>query len=292
MQEIQISVCQFRLERYKSFDDFKKQVEGLLDDVPRDSDYVTFPELFTLGLMTTYPEAEKLPVSEYIRVDEFTSNYRSLFSEVAVQREQIIIAGSHLKRRGSKYYNTCHIFTPEGKEIEHKKSHIFPAEADWNTSEGDDLEVYDLGPAKFGVAICYEAEIPEISRILAVNGADIVFCPSYTFTEYAFWRVRHCAQARAIENQIYFVHCCTVGKPGLPLSDGFGRSSILSSCDTPWTRNGIVVEAETNKNTVITGKVDLDALYENREKGVASTFRDRTRRAEVYGKYKPYIGMK
>lgn len=303
MREIQISACQFRLERYKSFNDFKKQVEELLSDVPLSSDYVIFPELFTISLLTSYPNAEKLSLEELLSeniahidefIDRFTPDYRSLFFKVAAQRKQLIIGGSHLECERGKYYNICHIFTPDGKEFKHKKSHLFPMEASlFHIAEGDDLEVYALGPAKFGIATCYEAEIPEISRILAVNGADIIFCPSYTISEAGFWRVRHCAQARCIENQIYFVHCCTVGEPGPPLSpllNGFGRSSILSPCDTPWTPNGIVVEAETNKNTVITGKVDLDALYENRERGAAPTFRDRTRRTEVYRKYKPYMG--
>ncbi|MEH7336479.1 nitrilase-related carbon-nitrogen hydrolase [Neobacillus drentensis] len=138
------------------------------------------------------------------------------------------------------------------------------------------------------LAVCYEAEIPEVSRILSANGAEIIFCPSYTFTEAGFWRVRHCAQARAIENQVYFVHCPTVGEPGAPLPNGFGRSSILSPCDLAWMPNGIVAEAETNKHTVVTGTVDIDELYENRKTGAATTFVDRTRREDVYSKYEPY----
>lgn len=121
-----------------------------------------------------------------------------------------------------------------------------------------------------------------------MNGADIIFCPSYTFTEAGFWRVRHCAHARAIENQVYFVHCPTVGEPGAPLPDGYGRASILSPCDSAWPANGIVVEAEMNEHTIITGTVDMDELYENRKSGAATTFNDRNRRKDMYAKYVPY----
>ncbi|MGE6377015.1 nitrilase-related carbon-nitrogen hydrolase [Peribacillus muralis] len=69
--------------------------------------------------------------------------------------------------------------------------------------------MYAIGPVKIGLTVGYEAEIPEGSRILTWRGADIIFCPSYTFTEAGFWRVRHCAHARAIENQVYIVHCPT-----------------------------------------------------------------------------------
>ena len=288
MRTVQISACQFPVERMSSFDDFRRRVEGFLEQVPRDSHYVIFPELFTVGLLTTYPNADRLTAANLTRIDEFTDEYKQLFRQAARVRGQFIVAGSHLERHDNRYFNVAHIFTPEGQDIAHKKTHIFPAEGEWETSEGDDLEVWKLGPATVGVAVCYEAEIPEVSRILAVKGAEIILCPSYTFSEFGFWRVRHCAQARCVENQIYFTHCCTIGHPGAPLPDGFGRSSILSPCDTPWTPNGIVAEAETNWPMVVTGKVDVDTLYENREKGVAPTFRDRTRRADLYRKYEPY----
>ncbi|MFC7511801.1 nitrilase-related carbon-nitrogen hydrolase [Streptomyces thermocarboxydus] len=132
---------------------------------------------------------------------------------------------------------------PEGTVHEHEKTHIFPGEAAWSTSEGDELKAIDLPFAKVGFAVCYEAEIPEVSSSLAEQGAEIILCPSYTFTEHGFWRVRHCAASRAIENQVYFVHCSTGGSPGAPLPNGWTRSSILGPCDQPWAANGVIAEA-------------------------------------------------
>jgi predicted amidohydrolase len=180
------------------------------------------------------------------------------------------------------------LFTPDGRELMHAKTHIFPAESEWKTAEGDELEVWDLGPARTGVAICYETEIPEVIRILAYRGAEVILCPSFTLSEAGFWRVRHCAQARCIENQIYFVHCCAIGDAGAPLPSAYGRSSILSPCDRGWNPSGIVVEAEANQPMVISARLDLDALHDNRETGAATTFHDRTRRAAMYGAYAPY----
>jgi predicted amidohydrolase len=94
--------------------------------------------------------------------------------------------------------------------------------------------------------------------------------------------VRHCAQARCIENQIYYVHCCTGGQPGDPLPNGWARSSILSPCDVLWNPPGIVSQAEPNREMVVRGEVDIDKLYENRETGAAPTYRDRRRRADLY----------
>ncbi|WP_019120922.1 nitrilase-related carbon-nitrogen hydrolase [Brevibacillus massiliensis] len=288
MRNVKISACQFEVEPTEDFRDFSKQVYELMDQVPHDSDYVVFPELFTVGLLTALGDREKLTAADLYRIDTFSDQYKELFASLARDRKQVIIAGSHLELRGEKYYNICYIFKDDGTYVEHKKTHIFPAEANWQTSEGDDLAVYDIGPAKIGLAVCYESEIPEISRVLSYNGAEIIFCPSYTFTEYGFWRVRHCAQARSIENQVYFVHCPTIGQPGAPLPNGYGRASILSPCDTAWNPNGVVAEAETNKRMVITGTVNIDELYENRRTGAATTFVDRTRRQDIYTKYEPY----
>jgi predicted amidohydrolase len=291
-REVRIAACQFRVERLRDFSDFEKRVTILLDKVPSNTDYTVFPELFTVGLLTLEPEYDALPVAELIRIDKHTAQYRRLFQREAKDRRLNIIAGSHLERHGDQYLNVAHIFTADGRELTHAKTHIFPAEANWSTSEGDDLRVIeDVGPAKIAIETCYEAEIPELSRIHALMGAELVICPSFTFTEYGFWRVRHCAQARCIENQIYFTHCCTAGEPGAPLPNGFARSSILTPCDSPWSPNGVVAEAETNQHTVVTGTVDLDALHKNRQDGVAPTFRDRTRRADVYRKYEPYATM-
>lgn len=291
MKKVQITACQFRVEKVSSFDTFQQQVERLMNRVPPDSDYVIFPELFTVGLLGSFPNEEQLSAADLIKIDLYTSQYKELFSNIAKSRKQVIIAGSHLERRGENYFNIAYIFDQDGTYVEHKKTHIFPAEANWQTAEGDDLAVYHIGPAKIGLAVCYEAEIPEVSRILSMNGAEIIFCPSFTFTEAGFWRVRHCAQSRAIENQVYFVHCPTVGEPGEPLPNGFGRASILSPCDSAWTPNGIVAESETNVETVVTGTVDIDELYENRKTGAATTFVDRTRRENVYTKYEPYKSL-
>jgi predicted amidohydrolase len=173
----------------------------------------------------------------------------------------------------------------------HVKTHIFPAESTWSTSEGDALEVIDLPFGKVAFNICYEAEIPECASTAVEQGAEIILCPSFTFTEFGFWRVRHCAQARAIENQVYFVHCCTGGRPGAPLPNGWAQSSILSPCDSPWTPAGIVSQATVNEEMVVRGEIDVDKLYENREHGVAPTYRDRRRRADLYASWPSHLSV-
>ena len=51
--------------------------------------------------------------------------------------------------------------------------------------------------------ICYDVEFPELSRLMADQGMQILFVPFLTDTQNAYFRVRVCAQARAIENDGY-----------------------------------------------------------------------------------------
>lgn len=294
MTNVQISTAQFEVKLVKSFDEFQQQVEELIAKAPLESDYVCFPELFTIGLVGTFEEELGRPLeqADLPLVDKFTEDFKQLFSRLAKERKQIIIAGSHLEQREDKFYNITYIFDEEGEIVgEHAKTHIFPAESGWNTSEGEELNVFDVGPVKIGIANCYESEIPEISRILAMNGADIIFSPSYTFAEAGFWRVRHCSQARAIENQTYHVHVPTVSVEDGPIPSGYGCSSIISPCDSGWSPNGVVVESERNTANVATGVVNMNQLFENRKSGAATTYHDRTRRAELYKKYEPYKSL-
>ena len=281
MRTIKISAVQFSLKPIKSFSEFEEQVISSLRQAVG-SDFVVFPELFTFELLTTFPDAKNFTIIDKQKTSEFTDQYLDLFSRLAMQNNQNIVAGSHLKKEGINYYNSCYLFGPDGTVFEHKKTHIFPAEGEWDTAEGNTLEILELEKAKVGLLICYEAEIPECARILALKGAEIIFCPSFTSSEAGFWRVRHSCQARCIENQVYMVHCCTMGDAVILDLAGWGKTSILSPCDTPWPSNGIIAEAEPNKEMVITAEADLDELHINRVKGAATTFKDRTRRSELY----------
>ena len=288
-REVTISACQYLVQPIRGFEDMAGRVRALLDKAAG-SDIAVFPELFTIELFTTLNDWQKRPIAELVLIDGFTDAYLDLFRSEARRRGQFIVGGSHLQKVGDRYENIGHLFGPDGEHFQHTKTHIFPAEANWSTSEGDRMETYQLPFARVGFNICYEAEIPECSATLAEQGAEIVLCPSATFTEQGFWRVRHCAQLRCIENQVYWVHSCLGGQPGAPLPNGWARSSVLGPCDLAWKNPaGIIAEAQANVETVATGTVNLDLLYENRASGAATTFKDRRRQAHLYRSWPSHI---
>ena len=97
------------------------------------------------------------------------------------------------------------------------------------------MTVVELPFATVGITICYEVEIPEVASSLAYQGAEILLCPSYTLGEEGFWRVRHCAAARAIEDQVYVVQS---GTSADRLSETIPGTWARSSISRPATPRG------------------------------------------------------
>lgn len=273
MDNIIVACIQFSYKPIGSFKEFAKNIENLLKQ-SRGSDFVVFPETFTLELQYLIPEFD------FSKLHRYTEDYINLFTYFSQKNGQYIIAGSHIIVENDKEYNTSYLFCPEGSILTHRKTHLFPLEAKMGVTPGNKIDVFDTKKAKMGIAICYEMEFPEVARKLTLKGADLIFCPSYTIGEHGFWRVRHCCQARAIENQIYVVHSCMVGKSPLNGMEGWGKSSILSPCEEPWQPNGIIAEAKVNEEMVITANLDLKVLHKKRKRGAATTLKDR--RPEIY----------
>lgn len=289
-KSVTITACQYVLRPISDFEELASRVRALLDQA-MGSDLAVFPELFTVELFMTFKGWRNTPISELGIVDKYTGDYVSLFKEEAKKRGQFICGGSHLMKADGKLLNVGHLFCPDGTIYKHAKTHVFPAERNWFTEEGDEMKAFQLPFAKVGFNICYEAEIPECQAALAEQGVEIVLCPSATFTEQGFWRVRHCAQANCVSNQVYFAHVGFGAQPGLePMPTGYARSSVLGPCDTAWENpKGVIAETKANWEMTATGSVDLDKLYENRESGAATTFNDRRRRAECYKKWPSHI---
>lgn len=277
---VAVAATNFITRPVNSFDEFAGQVRGVLDRC-REAELVVLPEYFTLGLFALIDGWREAPLARMRELAAFAPEVDELLVTEARARGQAIAGGSTLVRSVDGDENVCVLYAPDGARHGHAKSHLMPEEAEFVDREGEEMTVIDLGHVRVGVAICYEMEFPECSGALAELGAEVILCPSFTLTEAGFWRVRYCAAARAIENQVYVVHSCAGGKPVHTLPGGWARAAILSPCDRPWRPDGVVGEAATNVEDVVVRTLDLDLLHAMREEGDATTFRDRRRRADV-----------
>jgi predicted amidohydrolase len=135
------------------------------------------------------------------------------------------------------------------------------------------LKIFETEKVKFSILTCYDLEFPETSRLMTLRDADILISPSATLDEQGYWRVRHCGHARAIEDQVYVVHCSLLGNvAGLPF---WGMASVLTPCDTGFPVKGIAAESPLNEECLITAELDTELLHENRIQGTVTPLKDR-----------------
>lgn len=133
--------------------------------------------------------------------------YIARFKKLADELNVHLIVG-FLERDGDKMFNTAALLGPDGKLVgRYHKTH-FAQGYDVNPPgyfPGDEYPVFDIGSLKVGIMICFDRQVPETARQLALNGADLIACPSYGGK--GDWNTR-IMQVRAYENQAWvtFTH--------------------------------------------------------------------------------------
>ncbi|WP_018662802.1 bifunctional GNAT family N-acetyltransferase/carbon-nitrogen hydrolase family protein [Heyndrickxia acidiproducens] len=276
---VRITAIQYMMKKIDSLEDFIRQVEYYVD-VAADfgSDFAVFPEIFTTQLMSFLNE--KRPDQAVRKLAKYTDQYIELFTKLAVRYNVNIIGGSHFVEEDGNVYNVAFLFRRDGTIERQTKLHITPNERKWwGIAEGNELNVFDTDCGKIAILVCYDIEFPEIARIAVDHGANIIFVPFCTDDRQAYLRVRYCAQARAIENQVYTCIAGTVGNlthvENMDIQ--YAQSGIFSPSDFGFARDGIVGECDANVDTVVVGDVDLEKLRRHRNSGSVRQLRDRRR---------------
>ncbi len=146
---------------------------------------------------------------------------------------------------------------------------VRPSTMDSIIKGGDSLSVIPTDCGPIGVLVCYDCEFPETARYLADQGAEIIFVPYCTDDRPAYQRVRVCAQARAIENQVYVVTSGVIGNlPSVQAMDiHYGRAGVFTPNDFEFARDGIQAEADSNVEMLLVADLDINDLYRSRASG-------------------------
>ncbi len=179
-----------------------------------------------------------------------------------------LVGGSIAERRDGreKLSNTSLVFDSDGQIVAvYRKIHLFDVEVGgivYRESEaeepGDEAVVVEAEDWRLGLSVCYDVRFPELYRILALEGAELVTVPAHftTPTGKDHWHVL--LRARAIENQLYVAAAAQIGET-LPGKPAYGRSLIVD----PW---GLVVAQAADEETVITAELDRAHLEDIRAK--------------------------
>ena len=275
---VRVGLVQWQMRSYKTLDDLFEQVEFFVDAVSDyKSDFVLFPEYFNAPLMSKYNDKGE---SQAIRgLAKYTDEIRERFMNLAISYNINIITGSmpYVKEDGL-LYNVGFLCRRDGTYEMYEKLHVTPDEIkSWGLNGGKLLNTFDTDCAKIGVLICYDVEFPELSRLMADQGMQILFVPFLTDTQNAYSRVRVCAQARAIENECFVVIAGSVGNlPRVHNMDiQYAQSGVFTPCDFAFPTDGKRAEATPNTEMILVSDVDLDLLNELHTYGSVRNLKDR-----------------
>ena len=173
-----------------------------------------------------------------------------------------LVGGSvtELRPGRERLSNTSPVFDPEGELVAvYRKIHLFDVDVggqSYRESEteepGDEVVVCDAEGWRAGLTVCYDLRFPELYRILALEGAELITVPA-AFTQFTgkdHWEVL--LRARAIENQLYVLAANQWGPHGGGKAS-YGRSMIVD----PW---GVVLATAPDEDTVVGAELDRSRI--------------------------------
>ena len=177
-----------------------------------------------------------------------------------------VVAGSVPLAENGKIYNASFVYDREGSCIaRHRKTHLFDInvaggqyfmESDTFTA-GKDVTVFDTPWGRLGLMICYDIRFPELSRLLALEGARAILVPAAfnMTTGPAHWALSF--RMRALDNQVFLAGCA----PARDLQSSYtawGHSVVTD----PW---GSVVQELEETEGILTAELDFAKLERVRE---------------------------
>jgi predicted amidohydrolase len=220
------------------------------------ADFVLLPEMYMAFL---HP---KLGQSRYSEVAEpLDGPFVSGLADCARENQVYVICGIFESKPGenTRAYNTTVFLGRNGELLQaYHKTHLYDA---FNYKESDSIipgmipqDVIETEFGKVGMMVCYEIRFPEISRRLAMKGADFLFIPSAWVNgvmKEEHWKTL--LRARAIENTVYVFAADQIG------NNFSGQSMIIDPM-------GVIKANAGEEETIILSEIDLERIKRVREK--------------------------
>ena len=194
------------------------RVERLLDPVSESSDIILLPELWSSGYdyehFTQLAATTPTMLEHLARIAETRGSY---------------VGGSLVEADNGNFYNTFFLIDPKGKRlVAYRKIHLFSLmEEELHFSPGLKPCLVEIYGRPVGLMTCYDIRFPELSRTLALQGAQLLLiCAQWPRPRTAHWRTL--LKARAIENQLFVAACNRIGQ------DSEHRYPGSSAIIDPW----------------------------------------------------------
>ena len=174
MKQLRIGTAQFEARDGDKDYNFRR-IEALASEAAADrADLVCFHECSVPG----YTFLESLSRADIVALAEPVPDGPSTQRLIELSRKMNVALGAGLvEHEGDRLYNTYIVVSPEGFVAKHRKIHAFVSD---HLACGASYTVFDLLGAKFGLLICYDANLPENVRLTAMLGAEVILMPHVT----------------------------------------------------------------------------------------------------------------
>ncbi|MCC7553600.1 MAG: carbon-nitrogen hydrolase family protein [Methanobacteriaceae archaeon] len=251
MTKLKLALCQIKVTDDKD-KNISKAIEMIKKSADNNADIAILPEMFNCPFENP----------KFIEYSEEINNSKTLnaISKIAKEKKIFVLAGSIPEKIADceKVYNSSFLFDDNGEIIaNHKKMHLFEIDIPGKVhskesdviSPGDKFTIVETKFGKLGIGICYDIRYPELSRIMALKGAKILFYPgAFNFTTGpAHWELLF--RSRAIDNQVFTVGVAPAVDESLSYQS-YGHSLLVN----PWGE--VLIEADENEQLIFQ-EIDL-----------------------------------
>lgn len=247
---MKIAVCQMKV-----CDDKDKNISHALEMIDEaannGAEIIVLPEMFNCPYENSY-----FPIF----AEEYPGKTTESLSNAAKKNSVYLVGGSIPELEDGNIYNTSFVFDRNGELIgKHQKMHLFDIDVEGvvsfkesdTLSSGHKVTIVDTEFGKIGVAICYDIRFPELSRLMALEGSELIILPAAfnMTTGPAHWELS--IRMRALDNQVYFVGAAPARDESASYV-AFGNSRVSD----PW--GNIIAAADENECILY---ADIDKEY-------------------------------
>jgi len=211
MKDLRLAAVCMQSEFGRIGENLKRMSSFVQEAAAKRVSMICFPELSVTGYTIKenpqlYAEPIPGPISKHI-------------VKIANENNLLIMAGMLEKGRGDKPYISQIIAGPSGIIGIYQKTHLSPKEKEIY-QPGQIIKIFTYDHINFGIQLCYETHFPELSTIMALQGAEVIFYPFASPNgkpeeKRNSW-MRY-LPARAFDNGIFIVACNLVGENGVGL---------------------------------------------------------------------------
>lgn len=249
---LKLSLCQMKVVDNKEAN-LSKAVAMIETSAKNNADVVMLPEMFNCP----YDNSKFREYAESVENGETIQAVSRAAKKFGVH----VIAGSIPEIEDNKLYNTCVVIDKNGNNVaKYRKMHLFdiniPGKIEFKESDtlsaGSDIKVVDIGCCKIGLAICYDIRFPELSRLMALMGAQLIVVPAAfnMTTGPLHWELL--MRARAVDNQV-FVAAISPARDLCASYKAYGNSMVVDPFAEVLARVG-------DEEDILYSEIDLSKL--------------------------------